>query len=259
MTHNLRNFTACNTLIAALTLASCGGSTAEQLTSFSVSIVTPAGPIVADDGFAIELEQATLQLAAVRFYSGEPLFSSRLRAPFRFGSLLAAALCPFGGSNTAHAHPGHYQEGSALAELLHPVSVDLLATKPIDIGQANGVTGTYRSMKIVLGAKSGSPTLRIGGVAKLGAKSVRFAADLTIDESIDGISVEEGFARGNGAALIEVSVASWLARIDFEALRQSGCADNGKTCVIDTNQPQAHNALLRGLKNTGAYRARWTK
>ncbi|MCK5798808.1 MAG: hypothetical protein KAI47_16560, partial [Deltaproteobacteria bacterium] len=136
-------------LVLVVGVGACGGETAESRTSFDLEIVAktlPSGGLKSDDGYTVTLREAKIVLGPLRFYSGEPLFSRRgssMTSRILLASSLAGILWDV---PEAQAHPGHYQEGDTLAEWLEMRRVDLLAITPTRLGQARGVTGSYRSM-----------------------------------------------------------------------------------------------------------------
>jgi hypothetical protein len=231
-------------VVLSILLAGCGSEGPTRLT-FPVAVAPSAAQGLANDyGYTISLSRAALRLEALHFFSGEPLFA---RGPSRLERLWRATF----GLGVAHAHPGHYQEGEALAELFSPSTVDLLAGAAL--GDASGVTGRYRSAGLMLGSDAaigGSVALE-GKAAKAGGAEVAFTGKLTVTEKIVGIAAGEAEVAPPIQVTLKVDLARYLQRVDFAALTGTG------TVAIPAGS-QAENALGRGVANTSAYGFAWS-
>ncbi|PIE17612.1 MAG: hypothetical protein CSA65_08280 [Proteobacteria bacterium] len=238
----------------------CGAETAEQRTRFALELGASAASragVTSDDGYQVTFDRATLLVGTIRFYSGEPLFarSGWLRGVVGASSLAGA----FWAVPAARAHPGHYQEGDALAEWLEQRRVNLLAATPTPLGEAAGVTGDYRSMLLTLPkppAGDSEQTFELELTARKGQRLVRASTSFDLAREVRGIAVDRAIGSSkDGRARVEVDLRALVARIDFEALpRASGATDAHD--VIDP-ESQARNALSRGLISTDAFTARW--
>lgn len=238
-----RNFVF--TALIGLHLAACGDSGPAR-TSFDVSVAGSAATSLANDyGYTVALSEATVSLGPVHFFSGEPLFTRTEESwPWR---VVRAVL----GIGVAHAHPGHYQEGDALAEVLDTRRCDLLAGSTA-LGRATGVTGLYRSAQIALGGDGTAPAVAIRGKATGGGGSVEFVAALDISEKVTGIAVGEQQVDSKVSGVrIDVDLKQWIERVDFSQL-------SGDQPVTIESGSQAYNALYRGVNNTSAFSFRWT-
>lgn len=223
-------------LLVSLSLAACGG-TAQTRRTFPVVVSTVPGPLVTDSGWAVTLSSAQLSLASVRFFSGEALVR-RGPLPWRFDPL--GWLVP-----SAWAHPGHYVPGAAMGELLQPLTVDLLAAET-PWGTADGVTGTYGSLQLSLGAEG----LRLKGTATKGADSVVFdTGSFAPPAAIEGVPFSHVMDTSAGRVRVAVDLAAILSRVDF-ALVGSG-AD-----PLDPASP-AFNGFARGVEDSSVYHATW--
>ncbi|MCA9671366.1 MAG: hypothetical protein KC503_37470 [Myxococcales bacterium] len=258
----MRRTAICIALLAAL-LAGCGGSTGEARTRFALRVAPASdlGAIQNEHGFTVALSKAVISLGALTFYAGAPLVTSdsvptaaapRRRAARTLLSRVARAVRWLWPVSTAHAHPGHYSEGGALAELRVDRTIDLLADEPARVGEAAGVTGDYRSLAVDIGTIS-----IVGTASKAGQQPIRFAATLHVDKAVLGAPVAAGFdpAPGgahSGAAELQIDAAQWVSRIDFARLSQT---DALQTFADDS---QAYNALSRGAYNAAAFTAVWT-
>jgi hypothetical protein len=260
-------------------LAACGVETNETRTSFELQIGATSASrsdVLSDDGYRVTFDEATLWVGPIRFYSGDPLFA-RAASRAAKGSTLAAriatgmAALSLGAAlldtPSAHAHPGHYQQGDTLAEWLATQRVDLLASTPVVLGRARGVTGDYRSMSITLtepaaAASSSGQTLGLAFTAEKDGRVVRARADFNVAREVSGVAVDPSIgANGAGVARVEVDLAALVARIDFAGLPASDpAASQDKAVAAHTPidpESQAQNALSRGVISTDAFGARW--
>jgi len=233
-------------LLAAL-VAACTASTGEERTSFEVEA---SGPDALETwtnemGWDVTVTTAALSLGPVYFFEGEPLFA---RATI-WDRLL--------GIRVAHAHPGHYQEGDALAQILESTVVDLTSAEPTSLGLAEGVTGDYRSARV--GIHTPSPdapldghTLAVAGTATDGVETVPFTTHLDLDLDVEGIAFDHDVDGSPGRVHITVDVQRWLERADF-----TGLAPTGTEPVVLEEGMQPWNALVRGVDNTSALIITW--
>lgn len=216
--------------------ADCTGFTGGSYVQLPVSVRAQApGPEATTAGWTVTLTRAELNLGPLHFYEGEPLFADWA------GDAMSLV---FGGRE-ALAHPGHYEAGAAEAELLQPQVVDLLTGGAVALGDADGVTGSYRSAKLELGTTEtlAGAVLIIEGRAERGTESIPFSATVVDPMTIEGIAVG---AEVNGPAevILTVDLGAWVDRIDFSSVPASGTLEP---------ESQPHNALLRGVSNTSAY------
>ncbi len=209
------------TAIAVAVPLACGDDTGRSRTTFDVDVAGVGSASTNDHGWSVELTRAEMRLGELAFYEGEPLFSWR----------------DLVGIRSAFAHPGHYMEGDALAELLDAKDFDLLADVPVVYGTANGVTGDYNSAEVRV------ERVTIEGTATKGDRVVTFSADVALDADVVGIAFGAPVRRTSGRVELRVDLATWLARADF--------ADAEDGVLVPESQP--HRALLRGLVNTSSF------
>ncbi len=209
-----------------LVLSACGGTVAQRRT-FPVEVAgVPTTSMGNDKGWVVTLTEAKATVGPVRFFSGKVLISRRW-----------SPLSLFVG--TAHAHPGHYVEGEALGEVLTTKEVDLLATGPTSLGDANAVTGEYGSMELTV------TKVRLKGTATLGATTVDFdTTEFTPKEPLAGIRFEKVLGTEQVIARINVGLQTWVTRIDF--------AKTGGASAFAADS-EAFNAFNRGVLDTSAY------
>ena len=241
-------------LLAAATpkLWGCGGEEGPSRTGFEVQVAGRGGSSLQNDfGYRVELTEARLHLGPIHFFSGEPLFS--VRAPDEgWPARLARRLL---GERLAHAHPGHYQQGEALGEVLSRKTVDLLGPAPTRLGIAEGITGAYRSARVAYApaADNAGHAAHLRGVAHKGSDAVAFVGDLDVSEEIAGIACTAEVGAAGGTMQVAVELAQWIARIDFSLLDASA----GEVKLAPGSQ--GHNALTRGIHNTSAFSFTFTK
>ncbi|NOJ81933.1 hypothetical protein [Myxococcus xanthus] len=236
-------------LAAAATALSGCGSEAERRT-FPVEVTSTPMTGANERGWTVTVESAHLSVGPVRFFEGRALTARR----FDWYTLIGG---------TAHAHPGHYSPGDALAEVLTTRTVDLLTGATL--GDASAVTGEYGSLELTLtaptqatdpqGVLSGQ-TMRVRGTAR-NAEGVerRFDAMTSLPKPIQGVRFEKSLGMEAGHVRIAVKLGTWLGRIDFATATDSD-ADGVYTFPADS---QAQNALVRGVEDTTAYVVTWVE
>lgn len=241
--HN--GLTALATIAALLTAPGCG-DTGPSRVAFDVEVAGGSGQNLSNDhGYTVTLSKASLHVGAVHFFSGEPLFT---RHDESFPSRLARLFV-----GVAHAHPGHYQEGSAMAEVLQGGTIDLLG-QPRRLGRASGVTGTYRSAQVTLtgSADNGNHLAMAEGKATMGSQEVSFSValdgTLKVAGIVAGTTVDES---GPLAVRVVVDLKRWVELMDFSKLA------GGVQPVTIKPGTQAHNAFSRGVSNTSAFLFNW--
>jgi len=226
-------------LLTLLLVAACA-TTGEQRTTFDVQASgRDAGSVVVNDaGWSVALDEAVMSLGPVYFFEGDPLFARR--------TIIDRLL----GIRVAWAHPGHYEEGDALAQVLDQVEVDLLADAPTPLGLAEGVTGDYRSAQVGIRPLDGR-SLVVSGTASKEADTVEFTARLDLDIDVEGIAFDHDVDGSPGRVLVGVDVHRFLLMADFTDLVGAG------EPVDVPGTSQVMNALYRGVDNTSAFIFEW--
>lgn len=234
----------------ALPLSGCDSEAKRRTFPVEVTATRPSGPN--ERGWTVTLESAHACLGPVRFFEGRVLLSSRRMPRFDGYSLIGG---------TAHAHPGHYLPGDAMAEVLTTSTVDLLAGAPL--GDANAVTGEYGSVELTLQTPTastdaagalGGHAVRVRGTARNGSGgTVRFDAVADPSAPVAGVRFEKSMGMESGRVRIAVDLGSWLGRIDF-ATATDPDADGIYTFPAGS---QAQNALMRGVEDTPTYVVTW--
>lgn len=219
--------------IGAAASAACGDAdTGRGRTAFDLQIAQAATTFTTSAGYDVQLSEARISIQRVEFFEGDPLFTRRASP---WPQLIASA----------YAHPGHYQEGEALADVLTPLVVDLTGD-PTTSAPGNGVTGEYRSARITLAPDPtlDGATVSAAGTATKSGVSTTFSGTLALDEAVTGIAVLQSVDVAQGRFTLTVEVPTWLDRVEFDEV--------GPSSELEP-ETQPHNAWIRGVRNTSAY------
>lgn len=225
--------TKASLLLFTLPLAACSGDDGRSYTQVALEVAADAPSAPNQYGYTITLTRAEAAIGPVRFFEGEPLFARVRRQAL--GLLIG----------TAYAHPGHYQEGAAVAELLEPRVVDLMSAEAAALGTAEGVTGAYNSAELTFAPSAAldGAAVRLEGTAEKGGQTITFSAALTDAITVEGITFGAAVAADTAKVRATLDLGAWLARVDFGALGADG---------VFTPSDQPHNALSRGVDNTSS-------
>lgn len=217
-------------LLASTLLVACGPPAAVRRT-FDVEVAAVTAPLVTDSGWTVTLERATADLAALRCFGAAPVASWRRAQAWLLGA--------------AWAHPGHDVHGEALAEVLTPVAVDLLAGGVTPWGPAQAVTGDYRTATLTFGAGG----VALAGRAERSGEVVTFSAQVVPAATLAGLTFVHAMTTSGRGARLSVSLPALLSRVDF--------AETGTSAApLDPASP-AFNGLQRGVTDTAAYALSW--
>lgn len=171
-------------------------------------------------GWKVTLDRVLISVGAFYYYDGEPP-----ELALSSGELANALSAP-----QPYAHPGHYQPGNALGEMMNAASVDLVAS-PVALETGAGVTGWYRSGEIrfaspavgALGDELGSDVIVVEGTAVKGddVKSFRARAserDLenpSGDVAVVGCVFHAAEIAEDATVLAKAYPSVWLDQVDF--------------------------------------------
>ncbi len=211
-------------------------------------------------GWSVKLEEA--------FIAGGALYYFRIAPPIVQGAKSPAwrfAWRPLLGVNVAHAHPGHYQAGDALGEMLEPWSVDVLDGSQ-RLPDGYGVTGRYRSARFSFSSNVSGPAAKVldghaavvRGTASFEGESIRYfvaIADLAdIEKSVSdgavyGCRFEEVDVEGDGTVTVQVKPRVWFELVDFSELEPG--SESEPTVFPADSQPLI--AFAQGLADLSAY------
>src|SRR4051812_20424048 len=144
-------------LCGAVLLEGCGSSsTGGDRVTLATRIELEAGAqsaFTTGAGWSVTLTRVLLATGSLYYFDGAPPLVTR---PVRHDWEYAQR---FLGLSSAHAHPGHYQAGNALGQMLEPWSTDLMAGAT-ELAVGDGVTGTYRSARFSFGSPPVGPLAR---------------------------------------------------------------------------------------------------
>lgn len=251
------------TLALGLLLAACSGDAQDSTGGKRVVLATRVEPnaklaeeFTTGRQWSVKLTSARLAIGGLYYFDGKPAFArNERRTPLqRLQNFFVG---------TAYAHPQHYVAGNALGEMTEPSSVDLF--RGADLADGNGVTGTYRSGRLVLPEKIVGPAAdglaghvaTASGVATKDGQTVYFdvSADLVdIQESsplaeVDGCVFDAVDVTGDGTVTLTVTPAVWFNLVDFAAVE--GGTEEAPTEIVRGDL--AHKAFALGVVQLSAY------
>lgn len=211
-------------------------------------------------GWTVTLSKALLSTGPFYYFDGAPPLVRRERERTRQFALRALGL------GVAHAHPGHYEPGNALGQMLEPWSLDLLSGA-VELPAGEGVTGVYRSARFSFTPAAAGPVAEqlaghvalVEGRAEKAGEAVRVfraLADLAdIERSaargeVEGCEFSELEVEGDGRITVLVNPRSWFELVDFSEL-EPGTQEAPAEFAPDS-QPRI--AFGQGLAQLSAYR-----
>ncbi|MFC1642505.1 hypothetical protein ACFL5O_07435 [Myxococcota bacterium] len=215
----------------------------------------PGQPFVTATGWSVTVTRALVSLKALYYYDGEP--PALVLGPSRWERLL--------GLRVAHAHPGHYQAGTALGEMTTPGSADLVAG-PAGMADGRGITGFYRSAEIRFGAPAvgsvgdelGEHVLLVEGSARLDDEHREFRAAATAEDlrnpdgviGVIGCGFEAAEVQGPGTIVLRIRASVWLDQVDFASVPES---ENGAPVELPAGSLAEMAFKHLGVTRAGAY------
>jgi hypothetical protein len=270
-------------LAALAAPAACDSGTSDQTTGERVVLhaavrtdpaFTPT--FTTNFGWNVTLTKAAFTVGALYFFNGPPAFTrlelpaSRPRPPGfidYFDRLL--------GVREAWAHPGHYQAGDAVGQILSPSSYDLLSGAPWPLADGDGVTGSFRSGSFLFanGAPVGPAAAALEGHAAFAEGSAtkadgstpapiyfRVYADFAeiaaeaADGAVDGCVFDPAEVSATGTVTLSVSPNVWFNLVDFSAVAPGTPA--APTLIGPADK--ARVGFVTGLAQLNAYRFSYT-
>jgi len=248
----------------SLTGSGCGDSLEEGATSGKRVVLETrvesaedlAVPSVNARGWTISWGRVLVSVSALYYYDGAPPSLAR--------SVPSPAWKRWVGIPVAHAHPGHYQAGNAMGQMLTASSFDLAqGTSALSAGE--GVTGTYRSGSVLFGSPAqgihaadlGADVILVEGTASQGAETRMFrarasAADVTNASGtvgVDGCVFQEASVQGDGTVVLRVSPSVWMDQVDFTDVPVS----SGTPVDLPAGGPAQQAFTLLGVTRASAY------
>lgn len=211
---------------------------------------------VTDLGWTIELEQARLALADLRFTtSGEIHMEQRPSAGAQLLGVISDAWLP-----SAHAHPGHFQGGEVIGELPGTFVMDFASEDGRELGLATMIVGEYTAVDFRL-ARAGSDeveesdplfghTALLSGTAT-GPEDVVISFTVVIDSPLDRelvgapfeVSVAEDSSFEIGLRMLGIDPIEGdhlFDGIDFALLDELDGATDGAVLLVD---PEANSEV----------------
>lgn len=220
-------------------------------------------------GWRVTLERAWIATGAFGYFDGAPPFTALRTVPAAPHG--EPSLEGFLGVGVAYAHPGHYQAGNALGEMLEPSSVELLGG-PSVLADGDGVTGTYRSARFAFSAPPAGPYARaldghaavVEGVAELDGEDTRYfrafadleeLAKIQPEGHIDGCEFDAVTVDDDGTVTVQIDPSVWFDLVDFSAV-EAGSPDTPSEFPAGS-QPRL--AFAQGLVQLSAYEFAYAK
>ena len=251
------------TLTASALLGACGGeeaTTSSKRVSLKTQITADAEvtkPFVNAYGWSIALTKAAVSVGSLYYFDGAPIFSAGLTLPAPGSRQALARLL---GVGTAYAHPGHYQPGNAMGQMLQASSADLMKGT-VELPLGDGVAGIYRSARFTFGdeptgsaaAELGTNVVVIEGVATKDTMTRNFRVALgkadVLDSygepTLEGCSFDkEPDVEADGTMTIHIKPSIWLDQAEFDDVPEGTAA-----APVDlTPDEEAYKAFSRGIK-----------
>ncbi|MBM4781407.1 MAG: hypothetical protein GQE15_27310 [Archangiaceae bacterium] len=212
------------TLLFSLLLVGCDVATQQTRRTCPVEVVVTAPTAPLETGWTVTDLTGSMPLTEVRFFEGRVLV-----ARWNPMELLIS---------TAHAHPGHYQAGASMAEVLVPLELDLSKRDVLPWADANAVTGSYGSARLGFG------TVRVRGTAVKADQTIRFdTGPLTLGKPLEGIRFEHEMDTSGGRVRLEVD--------------KHGSTAGADGVITFDPASVAFNGFDRGVTDSGSYRFTW--
>jgi hypothetical protein len=249
-------------LAGGAALGACGAAdaTTGKRVALSTRIVADDGidaPFTNAFGWSVQLDQVALSVGPLYYFDGAPIFSASVTPR---AADPRTALIRLLGIGVAWAHPGHYQPGNAMGQVLSPSSVDL-ALGPADLPPGDGVSGIFRSGRFTFEPKpvgSAAEALSghvvvVTGEATKGAVKRKFSAWASESDVLgaNGEPVLEGCAfegepdvQEDGTVTLHVKPSVWLDQAELDEVPESA---DGAYVPLPADG-EAFRAFTRGLK-----------
>lgn len=170
----------------------------------------------------------------------------------------------FLGLGRAYAHPGHYQAGNAMGQMLASSSADLLAGVA-SFPDGDGVSGVYRSARFTLAQSSGpaAEPLRghvamAAGIAERAGDRARYfrafadsseVAEHVRNGEVEGCELEEADVQADGTITARVDPRVWFELVDFTNVAEGG-PESPSAFAADSD---AQLGFVLGVSQLSAY------
>ena len=210
-------------------------------------------------GWNVTLKTALVSAGPFYYFDGAPpLVLQETCHPWRYAARVL-------GLRVAYAHPGHYQAGNAMGQMLESTNIDLLGVG-VDLPDGDGVSGTYRSARFTFAVPSGKGSADLDGHVALaegkaekdGAAPRYFRAFADLDAiersasqaHIEGCEFTEVDVEVDGTVTVAVNPKIWFDLVDFTEAKE-GSADH-PVDLPEGSQPQI--AFVLGVTQLSAYK-----
>jgi hypothetical protein len=251
-------------LIAASALLGCGteGTGGKRVTLKTRVVLADdaAGAFVTERGWSVTPRRILVGSGPLYYFDGVPPFARRAEPPS-----LRRLVRGFFSIKEAHAHPGHYQPGNALGQMLEPYTEDLLQGV-VDLPAGSGTTGTYRSGRFSFAEVAEGPeveeleghsALVLGRAEKDGEEPREFLAvadfaDIAKSQTnaeVSGCTFEETAVEGDGTVTVTVHPHVWFDLVDFADVEPG--TESEPTTFESGSRPRA--SFAQGLAQLSAY------
>lgn len=211
--------------------------------------VTGRGRSAVDvNGRTVSFSAAQLCIAGLETYEGDAVLAQAFGVQRSDWTSTVRDLLSF---RSAHAHPGHYEAGGTMGDVVGPAVVDLAATTPVVL-RGEGISGHHGSATLTLcDDDSIGGALRLAGTVTLDDGTTRaFSFSTAAGAAIEGIAINVE-ASGDLSLLLEVDLAAFVARADFSAAAVS--AFNADDVVVPASGSQLDNAFVRAAASSSTY------
>lgn len=247
-------------LAAGLALEACGSDGASGTTGTRVTLHTQARPAKAPGatftngvGWTVTLTKASVAVASLDYFDGEPIFSRA--GPSRRRGLGLDPVRGLLGLRSVRAHPGHYVAGDALGEMSTSATIDLFAGTT-RLADGAGVSGRYQSARFTYGAADHGVVVAVEGAAQSGAKTLQFKASAAIPDVLDsfgepkleGCVFVSADVRADGTVTLAIDPTVWLDQVDFADVKPT--ADGAPADLAGTI---AFKGFARGLEKGAGF------
>ena len=228
-------------------LLACGSDSGDTTTGKRIVLHTKATaePVTKTKfttgfGWDVTLTKAAVATSGLYYFDGPPPTAMwKPRAPGLRERLAGLFI------GTAWAHPGHYQAGTALGQVIltEPTALDLFAALPVTLADGEGITGIYRSARFVIpkaapasgAVLDGHIAVAEGQASKKDGSSpqpifFRLVADYADIQgsinngAVDGCVLDETTVTDSGSITVEIKPTIWLNLVDFSKIAPGSAA-----------------------------------
>lgn len=227
-------------------LTGCGGTTGGKLVELRTFIRGAEADLAGftnAHGWTVSLFEAKLARGRLEYYTGDASLASRV----------ADALIP-----SAHAHPGHYQEGEILGEVLGVGVVDIVDGAD-ELPHGRGVSGTLGSARLMFEPNAlGGWGIEVVGEAERDGEVRRFIARAATADLLSHHNEPEVWGcpfegdtelAADGEVTLTVRPSVWFEDVRFEL--HASASDGSPARFDPLLEPFA--AFVAGVRDHRAY------